>query len=212
MRCLICGKDYRALGVHIRHKHHVSPEEYKQEFGLLKVTPLAETEIRDALRASQKQRLLDPEYLEQLRQQCASNSAKPSNMKGSMSAAGRAAVAKRDIERNEKYLAECSSKVISSFQVHGTILPVAHELGMSFSAVKRILNTAGFVTDREVTNKRRVANVDKTISARREPKLAALIEALKNSDTAVLARAKSGVSKTTYTRWKKAGLIPEQTK
>jgi len=72
MKCLICGNDYKSLGVHIQ-KKHMNPDEYRIKFNIKLGTPLVDKYISEMLSASTLQRLEDPEYVKQLTEQCNKN-------------------------------------------------------------------------------------------------------------------------------------------
>ena len=70
MKCLLCNKNYINLGVHLRHKHQVDPNDYKEEFGILKTTPLVDKELSEHMSKKAKLRLLDDDYREEITQRC----------------------------------------------------------------------------------------------------------------------------------------------
>ena len=59
MKCEICGRDYVALGVHIKVKHKVEPDDYRDEFGILRTTPLVDADLSEHLSKAAKSRLTD---------------------------------------------------------------------------------------------------------------------------------------------------------
>jgi predicted transcriptional regulator len=62
--CLLCGKAYAALGPHLVSKHNVSPDEYREQFGIPYYQPLIATSKYErrksvTLRRSQKAEAID---------------------------------------------------------------------------------------------------------------------------------------------------------
>ena len=52
--CHICCKAYRKLGNHIRFKHHITQEEYRETYGLYHNSRLSNKEYRDVMRKYNK--------------------------------------------------------------------------------------------------------------------------------------------------------------
>ena len=103
MICLICGKSYVSVGVHIRHKHGISPEEYREEFGLLKTTPLVDEGLSAHLSQDKKRYFaLNPDIKEVAAARL--KAVESRNMAGSMSKAGREKLSGRNSSRNREYL------------------------------------------------------------------------------------------------------------
>jgi hypothetical protein len=73
MICLICGKNYINLGVHVN-KKHMDCKEYKYMFNIPLTTPLAEKELCDSLSVGALKRLESTEYLDSLKKRCVENS------------------------------------------------------------------------------------------------------------------------------------------
>jgi len=140
VKCELCGKQYVALGVHVRRKHGVSTEEYREDFGLLKTMPLLDEDMSRHLSMAAKRRLMDAEYKSELQSQCRGLAAKNVGKDGPvMSQAGRELLAKRNTYRNIEYLKGNSKQVAKILAEKKTILDVRRDIGMGAAAVKRIL-------------------------------------------------------------------------
>lgn len=75
MKCLICGKEYINLGVHVQ-KKHMSCHEYRIMFNIKLTEPLADKELCEQLSVSQMQRMEDPEWLQRCKDMCEKNKGK----------------------------------------------------------------------------------------------------------------------------------------
>jgi len=112
MKCEICGKQYINLGVHLRHKHKIDPDDYRDEFGILRITPLVDEELSRRLSAGANRRLLDDDYKREVQEICRKNSkANKTRVHSGMSNAGKAALAQRNSEANLEYLKKRSLEV-----------------------------------------------------------------------------------------------------
>ena len=140
MKCELCGRDYAALGVHLRRKHAVDPDDYRDDFGILRTTPLVDEDLSARFRAGAVRRLQDEEYRkelqEQIRKVIAANKGAPHP---GMSRAGKAALAKRNTEAASNYRRERADKVAEILRDKKTMLDVRRELGMGREAVKKIV-------------------------------------------------------------------------
>jgi len=163
MRCLLCGKDYIALGVHLRHKHAVDPDDYRDEFGILRTTPLVDDDLSTHLSAAAHRRLEDPDHREEVAQRCRENAAANKGMPGpGMTRAGKAALAKRNAENNVAYLKSRAPKVAAILREKKTLLDVRRAIGMNPKAVKAVvkMGEAAYSKDTAlvVATQRRVAS------------------------------------------------------
>ncbi len=111
MKCLICGKDYVNLGVHVQ-KKHMPCNDYRRKFNIPFGTPLADKELCDSLSVSALQRLEDPEWLAECRKRCHEN--KDKGKKGSLNPPP--ASKKHLIEMNKKTGENYRSKMIPALQ------------------------------------------------------------------------------------------------
>lgn len=73
MKCMICGGDYKNLGVHVKRKH-MPCDEYRRQFDIPLTAPLADAYLCELLSVSALQRLEDPAWLEQCKIACTVNS------------------------------------------------------------------------------------------------------------------------------------------
>jgi len=78
MQCMICGGNYKNLGVHVQ-KKHMSCDDYRRKFDIPLTAPLADADLCELLSVSALQRLEDPAWLEQCTNACAENA---KNIKG----------------------------------------------------------------------------------------------------------------------------------
>ena len=140
MKCELCGRQYIALGVHLRHKHAVDPDDYREAFGILRTTPLVDQELSSHLSAEAKRRLQDDDYKAEAQARCRNNAR---SQKGKptygMTQAGRAALAKRNTARNEEYLKNQAPTVAKILFEKKTLLDVRREIGMNDRATKKII-------------------------------------------------------------------------
>ena len=139
MKCLICGREYINLGVHLRHKHAIDPDDYREEFGILRVAPLVDAESSRHLSDSAKRRLKDPEYKSEMAAICKANAAANIGTARVMSKAGKEALAKRNIDANKKYLQKQAPVVAKILSEKKTFIDVRRAIGMGHSAAKKIV-------------------------------------------------------------------------
>ena len=212
MICLICGKNYIALGVHVRHKHHVAPEDYREEFGLLKTAALADDSLRNQLRVGQLRAMQDPEYLAVAQTQCIANAASNSSRMSEMSPAGKELLATRNTQRNSAYLLGKAQAVSGILETQQTKLAVRRSLGMGTAAVNKLIALGEAPYSKEAAKTRRAENVAATVAKRRSDKVEAYIRLLPTAKTATEICRTLGITKTTHRRWLNAGVIPRNTK
>ena len=104
MKCNICGREYVALGVHIRLKHQIDPDDYRDEYGILRTTPLVDPDLSDAIRKSANARLLDEDYRQECVEACKANGAAMRGKPGfGMTKQGKEALANRNAARDKVY-------------------------------------------------------------------------------------------------------------
>lgn len=207
MKCEICGRQYVALGVHLRHKHQVSPEEYREDYGLLKTAPLVDEDLSFHLRASALRRLEDPEYLAEVTGRCKEN-AKSGKPAPEMSEEGRRRLAARNSQRNVAYLEDKAPQVQSVLSGDPTGSAVYQSLGMGAPALKR---SAGLglvqynVAEAKKIRAQRAARTTRDKAMARVAKVMPLYDTTRSA--AEMCRL-AGISFKTYKNWLAAGLIP----
>ena len=161
MRCELCGKNYVALGVHLRHKHKVDPDDYRDEFGILRVTPLVDAVLSETISAAAKIRLKDADYLAECKERCKENAGNRLG-KGGMSVEGKRQLAERDRKNHLKYLVSKAPEVRKILAEKKTIHDVRRDLGMGPSATKKIIGMGLAQYDKEIAlivgTQRRVAS------------------------------------------------------
>lgn len=136
LKCAICGEEFWALGVHVKHKHGICAKDYKTEYGHLLSKPLVHSEISAALSDSAKRRLLDPDYKREVVERCKGNAEANKSKPGHRSSeAAKELLRLRNTARNEEYLQSIAARVQASLDKTGFISRTARELGVAFSTV-----------------------------------------------------------------------------
>jgi len=210
MKCEICGKQYVALGVHLRHKHQVDPDDYRDEHGILRTTPLVDEDLSNHLSACAKNRLHDDDYLSEMQSQCRTNAESKRGRTGpGMTRAGKAALAKRNTEANEKYLrSEKAQMVAELLRKNQTMFDVWKTLGVGPTAAKKMAFLEGVdYSPSDAKNERQKRAAD-TTRAKAAARVAAVMPHFYTSKSAAEMCRLSGISIKTYKNWLSAGLIP----
>lgn len=131
MKCLLCGGEYRALGVHIRHKHGVDPDDYRDDFGILRTTPLVDGDLSAQMSTAATARLEDEEFRSECVERCKINAAARTGLPGpGMTRAGKEALASRNAARNKAYLASMAPRVSEILKGGGAMMDVRRGMGM----------------------------------------------------------------------------------
>jgi hypothetical protein len=208
MKCNICGRDYIALGVHLRHKHKIAPSDYKEEYGLLLATPLVDDWLSERIRASQNTRLKDPEYKAELQDRCRSNAAKNVGKPGAgMTQAGKGSIARSDKERNQKYLEKQAVNVAKVLLEKGTMLDVRRATGTGPIAGRKMADIAGVAYSKESAKIERDKRAAATTRAKALARVAKVMPYFETTKSAAEMCRLAGVSIKTYKNWLAAGLI-----
>ncbi len=209
MICNICGGEYVSLGVHLRHKHKISPSDYKEEYGLLLGTPLVDDWLSERLRVSQQSRLKDSEYKAEVIEKCRSNAMKKVGKPGAgMTRAGKESIAKRNTAQNDMYLAEQTAAVASVLREKGTLQDVRKALGTGAPAAKKIAKLAGVDYTAESAKAERDKRAAATIRAKAAARVAKVMPYYDTTKSAAEMCRRAGISVKTYKNWLAAGLIP----
>lgn len=209
MKCMICGHEYIALGVHIRLKHKISPAEYKEENGMLLATPLVDDWLSESLRESQLLRLKDNEYKAELIDRCRENASKNVGKPGAgMTRAGKESIARSDKERNKKYLEKQAVIVAKVLREKGTMLDVRKATGTGPTAGRKMAEIAGITYTRESAKIERDKRAAATIRAKAMGRVAKVMPHFYATKSAAEMCRAAGISIKTYKNWLKAGLIP----
>lgn len=141
MECLLCGKNYINLGVHLRRKHHVDPADYKEEFGMMKTTPLVDADLSEHMSKSMKRRLLDADYLAGAIEKCKENAVKRIGKPApEYSLAAKAKVSERNRKNHADRLNKLAPIVAGILAKKKTLVDVRREIGMGAHAVWKIIN------------------------------------------------------------------------
>lgn len=208
MKCNICGREYIALGVHLRHKHKISPAEYKEEYGMLLATPLVDDWLSERIRSSQQSRLKDPEYKAEVTDRCRANAlnnvGKPA---AGMTKAGKESIATADKARNQKYLEKQAVIVAEVLQEKGTMLDVRKATGTGPTAGRKMATIAGVPYTRESAKVERDKRAAATIRAKALARVAKVMPYFDTTKSAAEMCRLGGISIKTYKNWLAAGLI-----
>lgn len=208
MICQICGKNYVALGVHVKVKHGIEVADYKSEFGLLKTAPLVDADLSEyfskmakitfATRTSDEQ--------DEIRARCRDNS-KVGCPKGAMSEAGKVALGSRNKQRNESYLKDRAPAVAEILDADQFSVSVRRKIGTGHSTVLA-MRDAGLVSyDPGAVEAARLAKVKRTVDARRNAEISKVLALYDSNMTLAEICRQVGVGKTTYKTWRSSGLI-----
>lgn len=209
MKCEICGRSYIALGVHLRHKHQVDPDEYREEYGILRTTPLVDDDLSEQISKSAKRRLQDPEYKAEVQARCHANAEKNKGKPSAgMTRAGKAALAQRNTDANIAYLKQQASLVANVLREKGTMLDVRKVTGTGPIAGKKMAEIAGIAYTRESAKIVRDERAAATTRAKAMARVAKVMPYLETTKSAAEMCRLAGISIKTYKNWLKAGLIP----
>ncbi len=208
MKCELCGRQYIALGVHLRHKHGVDPKEYRDEFGILWTTPLVDDELSAQLSALATRRAQEPEYRLELQDRCRENAAaKKGRAAAGMSKAGKDALAVRNRNANDAYLHAKAPQVARELREKKTMLDVRKAFGTSPSAAKKMLRIDGGAYNAAAAKAERDKRAAATIRAKALARVAQIIHLLDTTKSAAEMCRLAGISIKTYKNWLSAGLI-----
>ncbi len=208
MKCEICGKNYIALGVHLRLKHKIDPADYKEEHGMLLATPLVDDWLSERLSDSMKTRLKDPDYKSEVSDRCRKNAAK--NIGGHsrpMTRAGRESIANSDRRRNEQYLNRQADAVAKVLREKGTLLDVRRQTGSGPVAAKKMAAMVGVEYTRESAKSVRDRRAAETHRAKRLARIEKVLPYLHTTKSAAEMCRMAGISLKTYKNWLAAGVI-----
>lgn len=208
MKCELCGRQYIALGVHLRHKHAVDPDDYREEFGILRTAPLVDEDLSAHLSAGAKRRLQDGDYKAEVQARCRANAnANKGKPAPGMTRAGKAALAKRNSEANAEYLKQQAPKVASVLREKKTMLDVRRELGTSPTAGKKMAAMAGIEYTAQSAKAERDKRAAATIRAKAMARVANVMMHFDTTKSAAEMCRRGGISIKTYKNWLSAGLI-----
>ncbi len=208
MKCELCGRQYIALGVHLRRKHKVDPDDYREQYGMLRAVPLVDDWLSDRFKERQHQRLKNPEYKEELQNHCVSMSKKNiGRPNAGMSLVGKKSIAEHDKRRNEAYLIKQSVHVARVLQEKGTMLDVRRDTGTGATAGKKMAEIAGVAYSRESAKIERDKRAAATIRAKALARVAKVVPYLNTTKSAAEMCRLAGISLKTYKNWLAAGFI-----
>ena len=208
MKCELCGRQYIALGVHLRHKHKVDLNDYREEFGILRTTPLVDEYLSDHLSACANHRLQDSEYKSEVTARCKENaSRKKGKPAPEMTRAGKDALVHRNKENNAEYLRRNAKKVADILREKKTLIDVRRETGSGPVAAKKMAAIAGVIYSLDNAKDERDRRAAKARREKTESQIAKLMTCFYTTRSAAEMCRLSGISITTYKNWLRAGLI-----
>lgn len=208
MKCELCGRQYIALGVHLRRKHSVDPDDYREEFGILRTTPLVDEDLSALLIAGAKRRLQDDDYKAEVQAICRKNAdAKKGKPGPGMSRAGKAALAKRNTEANEKYLKQHAPEVARVLMEKKTMRDVAKALSIGPTAGNKMAAMAGIEYTAQSAKAERNKRAAATIRAKAMARVAKVMIHFDTTKSAAEMCRRGGISIKTYKNWLRSGLI-----
>lgn len=208
MKCELCGRQYIALGVHIRHKHGIAPNDYRDEFGILRTTPLVDEDLSANMRFHAFRRLQDGDYKAEVQERCRKNTeANRGRALSEMTRAGKAALAKRNKDANDKYLRSKAPMVAKVLREKKTLRDVAKELGCGHIAAKKMARLEGVEYSAHAAKSERAKRAALTIRNAAMERVAKVLPLLYTTKSAAEMCRLGGISTKTYKNWLKAGLI-----
>lgn len=208
MKCELCGRQYIALGVHLRHKHHVDPDDYREEFGILRTAPLVDDELSEKISASAKRRMQDEDYKAEFQAICRKNAeAKKGKPAPGMTRAGKAALAKRNTEANAEYLKSRAPEVAKILGEKKTMRDVAKALGVGPKAGKKMAAIAGVEYSKASAKEERDKRAAATTRAKAMARVARVMPYFDTTESAAEMCRLGGISIKTYKNWLRSGLI-----
>lgn len=208
MKCELCGRHYIALGVHLRHKHGVDPDDYREQFGITRMTPLVDEDLSAHISACAKRRLEDDNYKAEVQARCRENAeANKGKPWVGMTQAGKAAVAKSNSKRNAEYLKRQAPKVANVLREKKTMTDVTRELGTSRVVGKKMAAMAGveyIAQSARAEGAKRAAVAARAKAMIRVEKV--MVHFYTTKSAAEMCR-RGGIGIKTYRNWLNRGLI-----
>jgi hypothetical protein len=204
--CRLCGRTFVALGVHLRHKHAVDPDDYRDEYGILRGAPLVSEALSQHLSAAATRRLEDEDYKAEVADRCRENAKALKGRPGpGMTKQGKAALAGRNSAANAAYLNQRASDVAPLLGPSTTVHDICRSAAMSPGAVKKVLRLIGTAAAGGVAERaKRAAATQRAKAMARVRKVEPLLETTKSA--AEMCR-QAGISLKTYKNWLRSGLI-----
>lgn len=140
MKCMICNKDYIALGVHIKLAHKCDLDVYRDDFGLMRTAALVDDDLSRRISKAAKERLMDPDYKQEIMQRMRSDAfVKSGKHYYGMSKAGKENLALRNKKRGDEYLEGIAGEVKKILDECGTMIDVTRKLGVGRETVLKLI-------------------------------------------------------------------------
>ncbi len=77
IKCLVCGASFRSLGMHLKHQHGMTADDYRIRFGIPFVCALEAPDLVQYRSRLEQERALDPAYAERRAQHLARAASAP---------------------------------------------------------------------------------------------------------------------------------------
>ena len=208
MKCMICGRHFVALGVHLRRKHAVSPDDYRDEFGMLRTAPLVDEELSAQLRSSALGRLKDAEYLDEVQRRCRENAQRNTGKPHpGMSKAGRENLSERNADANKAYLLAKSGEAGAHLKSSVVMLDAMRATGSARNTVMKAASIAGVAYDANKAKEERARRIAASLRNKAAARVALVMPYWETTRSAVEMCRLAGISIKTYKNWLAAGLI-----
>lgn len=211
MKCLVCGREYVNLGVHTKHKHGLTADEYKMEFGLLMTQPLVDPDLSEHLsRMAKIGMVADPSRKAKFAQQCRENADqnRGGKLESRFNEASRQSIARSNVRRNEKYIESITPAIAAIVGKEKTGLAVQRTLGVSHQVFKRVADKVGY--SKQAAREEATRRYKETAAVNTRARIDALMRHYDVARTASEMCRLAGVGTTTYKRFVKAGLMPRK--
>ncbi len=212
MECLVCGRNYKNVGVHAKHKHGLTADEYRAEFGLMKTAPLVDAELSRHLSTMAKIGFAakDEGDKQAVRERCRENNALSAASPRDMSVAGRAALGARNAARNSQYLEGRAEVVRPALVGLKTALDVRKAIGGGHSAIVNMRERGLIGYDATEAKKVRRERANATVDAKRQKNIEQVLALYETEWSNAEICRRTGTSLTTYKRWVALKLIPRR--
>lgn len=215
MKCLVCGKNYIAVGVHAKHKHGLTANEYRREFGLKLSQPLVDTDLSEHLSRMQRNLLrVDPERKSRCVERCLENAAKcigTSTPRPDLPTISRSCIAGSNTRRKLAYYEEKKDEVARAYLIHGSVHHARASIGMSGTTMKAIMTLSGVTHNKDMSKALGAGKAAVKYLIRREQEISRFKEAVARGMGKVEALKHAGVSVGPYKVWRRLGLVEKFT-
>ena len=210
MKCLVCGKNYISVGVHAKHKHGITANEYRVQFGLMRSRALVDHELSEHLSTQAKRSMaLKPELRQERVERCANNSQSLTGLrwKNEVSEETSARYKANNTRRNIQYLQTKALEVAGILRTSKTILAVKEATGMGSQGIKKIVAMGLAHYNPQDAKQTRDVRSNATHQAKRALRIEAYSRNLGKASSAAEMCRISGITIKTYKNWLASGVI-----